>query len=156
MKTIKLLTVLLFVPIFICCKKKDIEIVPIESLNYVKTVKDGTQEFTSKGTYYLVRGYDDSPEVAAYINQYVFKHKDKDFARYDNYGIIIYKESSETTIESIKRDPKIIYRYSNSHDRIYKYNWSRGVFEGRLKYKGETVVEPTNEIKLDTPKDSIK
>ena len=62
-------------------------------------------------------------------------------------AIIFYKESSETTIENIENNPKVIDIYSNQNDRIYKYAWIRGTFKGRDKFKNGQIIEPKgNEV----------
>lgn len=148
MKKIKIILIALALSIFIYCKKREIQIIPIESLNYTRTVNNGERDFTNRGIYFLVRGYEDSPEILRYIENFISANKDKDYVMYDNYGIILYRESSHTTIESIKNNPKTWDHYSNENDRIYKYVWSKGVFIARYKYKKGEIIEPKSDVEL--------
>lgn len=73
-----------------------------------------------------------------------------DFVQYD---MGFYKESKITTLANIKSDSKIIYRYSQNHDLVLSFSWSKGKLVSRLKFKKDKVVEPEYDIKIqDIPK----
>lgn len=148
MKKIKIIMITLALSIFIYCKKREIQIIPIESLNYTRTVNNGERDFTNRGLYFLVRGYDDSPETLKFIEAFINNHKDIDYASFDNYTMVFFKESEKTTIESIKNNPKTWDYYSNEHDLVYDYLWHKGKFATRFKYKNGIIIEPNSDVEL--------
>jgi hypothetical protein len=124
------------------------QVVPIESLNYTQTVNNGERDFINKGAYFLVKDYEDSPEALKFIEKFIEKNRDKDFASFDNYSMIFYKESSKTNLEEIKLNPKSWDHYSNEHDRIFEYLWHKGKFAARYKLKNGLLIEPKTEVEL--------
>ena len=149
MKSLKLIIILACLPLYLCCKKQDISIVPIESLNYINTIKSGDRVFTNKGSYFLIKGYDGSDAAMSVITKFILNNKDADYANYDSYTMVFFKESSQTSIENIKRNPKIIDRYSNEHDHIYEFLWHKGKFIATYKFKDGILIQPgTSDIIL--------
>ena len=45
-------------------------------------------------------------------------------------------------MESIKKNPRVIVRYSQNHDLIYSYDWSLGKLVGIRKYVDGVQVSP--------------
>lgn len=130
------------VPLYICCKKKELIIVPIESLNSTRTVNKEGKNYINKTNYFLVKGYDNHQTAIEAVNKFIVSHKDTDYARYDNYSMFFYKESDQTTIENIKTNPKIIDRYSNENDLLYDFLWNKGKFIKMFRHKGGVLIEP--------------
>jgi hypothetical protein len=119
---------------FNCGKPKPITIIPIHSLEYT----DNTQVYKHhrlliRTEFYIVQNYKDNPANDHYIDSFVTALKQRNTEKYDIYAINFYRESSKTNIERIKREPKIIYRYSQEHDLIHLYQYHKQ--ELSLKHK---------------------
>ncbi|MDA9555321.1 hypothetical protein N9R54_03715 [Pelobium sp.] len=160
MKNLKISMIVLFGLMGLCCKKQDIQFIPIHSLDYENEANNGFRTFKNKGKYYIIRGYDGSKDTEKAIDNFVSKNKDKGWQEFDNYKISFYKESSETNLENIQNDSKVIYRYSNENDLVFEYNWSRGGSIGKFKIKNGQIIEPKGHEVILSPapplKDSIK
>ncbi len=154
--SIRVLIVLIVFLLHLNCKKQDLTIIPISSLNYTTTINTGEKNILVKGQFYLVRGYDNSREANKEIESFAKKNKDRDFEKYDSYSMCFYKESSETTLQNILKNPKIIDRYSNLHDHVVDFKWDKGKFFSKFEYKDGMLIEPsTEDIHIDAapPKD---
>lgn len=125
---------------------KNISIVPLKMLNYIDTMRDGKIIPISKRDFYLVRKYVESKATEKFIDSFVEKNKDKNLSKYATYGIVLYKESSETNIKTIQANPRVIDRYSQQNDMIYEYSWTAGKFGIRFKYKNGEIIEPKSTI----------
>jgi hypothetical protein len=117
-----------------------ISAIPIQILDYADTVKLGDLITTDKSNNFLVENFSDTKENEKYLDTFAFERKDKNFEEYTNYSIVFYKKSSITTIKNIKANPRIIDRYSQENDLIYKYVWIRGKFSNKYKYKNGIIV----------------
>ena len=78
----------------------------------------------------------------------VKKYRDKDYMKYQDYYMILYKESKYTNEEYIKKDPRSIDRYSQEHDHRYTFSWSNGKFEGMDKFKDGELLNPSGDIRI--------
>ena len=78
----------------------------------------------------------------------VKKYRDKDYMKYQDYYMILYKESKYTNEEYIKKDPRSIDRYSQEHDHRYTFSWSNGKFEGMDKFKDGELLNSSGDIRI--------
>lgn len=139
-----------------CFAPKEISIIPLDMLNYVDTFTDRGEKIKFKSDFYLVKNYSDNRRNLFLIDSFVEKNKSKGLDTFTQYGIIFFKESSKTNIQSILLNPKVIDRYSNNNDKIFQYNWSKGKFLSKFKIKKGKIVEPKNDIIIEDIKDTIR
>ncbi len=114
--------------------------IPIKILDYVDTVKSGNVITTDRSNNFLVLNFSDTKENEEYLDSFALKNKDEFFKKYTNYSIVFYKRSSVTTIANIRANPRIVDRYSQENDLIYKYVWVNGKFSYKYKYKKGVLV----------------
>jgi len=124
----------------------------VPELTVIDTAVKSKTKFINKQECYIVENFiGDSTSIKS-IDSFVDKNKDPLFNKYLNYHITIYKKSDQTNAESIKKNKRIIDRYSQEHDMIYDYFWFQGKFACRFKYKNGEIIEPQGNIIVSDPK----
>jgi hypothetical protein len=106
--------------------ERSVSIIPLSFLNYQDTIIDRGHFLPIKMEFYLVKNFYDNPEIEKYIDSFARSTDINQIKIYSDYIMKFYKESSQTNVENIKRNRKIIDRYSQSHDQIYNYRWRFG------------------------------
>lgn len=142
--------------LFINCTSSQsrISIEPLTMLNYIASVEDRGKMVVNKVNYYLIHGYEDTKKVKRYIDRFVNNNKDSNLEHYAYFSMIFYKASFETNTRNILSNPRVIDRYSQNHDLIYKYWWSNGRPRSTFKYKNGEVIDPKIDIEVsDVPEE---
>ncbi len=117
-----------------------ISAVPIKILDYVDTLKSDSGINIDKSNNFLVQNFSDTKKNEEYLDSFVFGRNDIDVKNYASYSIVFYKKSAVTNIKNIKANPRIIDRYSQENDLIYKYVWLHGKFANKYKYRNGIIV----------------
>jgi hypothetical protein len=103
--------------------------------------------------YFIIRGYSDNRESLNQVDSFADKIKSADYADYPQYELIFYKESGQTNVGNIAKNPRVIDRYSQDNDLVLTYTWSRGKFISRQRIKNGMPEEGTDKIEVkDLPK----
>lgn len=137
---------LLFIFALLCgllssCKHEQLNIVPIPQLSKIDSIENAGAMTSAKFDYFLVEGYQDTKDVQNKIDSFVERAKADNPSNFFQYDMIFYKKSDKTNIESIAADRRLIDRYSQEHDLIYSYSWSKGQLVSKMKFKNG---RPTN------------
>lgn len=133
----------------------NILIVPFEMINQTDTMTDRGKTLYYKSENYLIKNYVESKKTENIIDSFVAENKNKSYQKYEGYNINFYRESSKTNIEHITENPRDLVRYSQSHDLLFDYSWSKGKFVARYKYKNGEMV-PKSDIIVGDVTDSIQ
>jgi hypothetical protein len=120
----------------------------VDKLSIIDTNIVADKKLISKEENYMVENYKDDSTSLRLIDSFVNKNKDIALNKYSNYNLAFYKKSDQTNIENISKNKRIIDRYSNEHDLLYRYFWYQGKFIMRYKYKDGEIIEPKNDIIL--------
>jgi len=83
----------------------------------------GLKKLHFKHRYFLVEHYKNNTAVHKKINEYVFKNLPAGYEKYAQYGMTFFKQSGETNLENIKKNPRIIVRYSERNDIVFSNEW---------------------------------
>ena len=118
-------------------------------LNHTDTLSDGKQ--CARFENFLVRNFDYSKAMAAYLDSFVSKHKAQDFARFGRYTILFYKESAWTNEQNLKKNPRDLDRYANQYDWVYEYTWIDGNLRSRHVLKNGEIIEPGSDVRVEDP-----
>ncbi|WP_295650169.1 hypothetical protein [uncultured Mucilaginibacter sp.] len=105
----------------------------------------------SKQECYLIENFTEDSISVKTVDDFVNTHKDSVLKKYANYYITFYKKSSQTNIENIRKNKRIIDRYSFDNDLIYNYFWAQGKFICRFRYKNGELIDPKNNITVKDP-----
>lgn len=135
--------------------QEKIAIVPLTMLNYTDTSYLRGDAMLAKSDFFLVLNFKDNYESQVFLDNFIKQKRDVIFSDYDQYSIVFFKESKETNVKNLSEDKRVLFRYSNQHDRIYEYHWITGKFISRWKIKNGEIVDPKNEVILKPIQDSI-
>ena len=115
---------------------------PLPTLTWIDTViYHGNLNF-NRSEYFLVKGFNDNKETADYINLFASRFADSVGKKYNNFTIMFLKESSQTNAKNIIANPRVIDRYSQENDWIYKYSWAQGKLYSKWKVRNGEIIEP--------------
>ncbi|MDB5232775.1 MAG: hypothetical protein JWN76_3580 [Chitinophagaceae bacterium] len=121
-----------------CKKLSKINFLQIPSLSLNDVRIDRGEKVVNKAESFLIqRNIDDVHKIDVYAKAYNDSHNNN-CAHFD---ILFYKESSKTNLDNIKLNPRVVDRYSNDNDLLYQYEWIRGKFAARLKFRNGEIVE---------------
>jgi hypothetical protein len=93
-----------------------------------------------RGDYYLVTGYEDTPEIEQKIDSFVCQHKDTNYLKYDQYGMIFYRKTNTTNDTYIEKYYPDHDGYDLTSDHLYSYGWINGRFAWKEKSNQHTHV----------------
>lgn len=129
-------------------KNKPLDIVEVKRLSIVETMTIDGKNYPSKFQYYIIKDYSDDSLTAQGIRKFISTQLPVDLKKYNQYGMIFYKESAETNIDNINKNPRIIDRYSQNHDMVLYSEWNFGKFFITRKYRnGKTIPsDPSIEV----------
>ncbi len=125
-----------------------------ESIPYLNRIDSLISKDTviTKQESFLVENFIDNSETEGLVDKFVQTHiKSNDIVTID-YLITFYKKSAKTNLENLKKNPRDLDRYSQQHDLIYQYSWSKGKFIARYKFKNGNIISPEGDIKVEDVK----
>jgi len=102
--------------------------------------------FKSKS--FLVQGYRSNKKNDLVIDSFAKNVKAQDIDTLAQFTVNIYKKSKETNAENLAKSPRVLDRYSNTHDLIFIYTWFEGKLSPRYKFKNGKMIEPENKIEI--------
>lgn len=114
----------------------------------IDTIYSDNQLRVYKSKKYLIQGYGDDKNIEAVIDSFAFKERRDDVQSYTQYTLVFYKESQETNIENIKKNSKVLDRYSQNHDMIFTYEWWGDTNLTKHKFRNGELIEPDEQGKL--------
>jgi hypothetical protein len=98
---------------------------------------------------FLVYGYKNNSlsdnAIDSFANN-VYSHRNEELAQ---LTLFFYKKSKNTNIENLKRNIRIVDRYSNEHDLLFMYVWSDGKLISRYKFKKGQIIRPKTKILIE-------
>lgn len=139
----KILAVLVFVGL-VACRQKELFFLPLSLHEKV----DSSIARSSRVQYFIVRGFSNDKECLRQVDAFAEKSKSSDYANFPQYEIVFYKESDQTNLNNIAKDPRVIDRYSQEHDEVLSYKWSNGKFISRQTIKDGMPQEGTDKIEV--------
>jgi hypothetical protein len=86
------------------------------------------QVLISKEGYFLIHGYSFGAKTDKFIDSFIRRDIDTSDLKCTTYYAHFFKETSQTNLQKIKENPRIIDRYSFDHDLVYVYLWESGKF----------------------------
>lgn len=97
---------------------------------------------------FLVKGYRSNKMNDLVIDSFAKSVKARDVDTLTQFTVNIYKKSKETNAENLAKYPRVLDRYSNTHDLIFTYIWFDGKLSPRYKFKNGKMIEPENKIEI--------
>lgn len=98
--------------------------------------------------YFIIRGYSDNRESLKQVDSFAKKTRSADYVDYPQYELIFYKESGQTNVDNIAKNPRVIDRYSQDNDMVLTYTWSHGKFISRQRIKNGMPEEGADKIEV--------
>jgi hypothetical protein len=120
--------------------------------NRVDTLVTGKDTIITKQESFLVENFIDNSESEYFIDSFVQTHLKSIDKVTSDYLITFYKQTSKTNLENLRNNPRDLDRYSQQHDLIYQYSWSKGKFLSRFKFKDGNIISPEGDIKVEDVK----
>ncbi|WP_138765878.1 hypothetical protein [Pedobacter xixiisoli] len=141
--------VLMFLSLFMACEQKPLQFEKLEQFSRIDTMSDNGKPYYYKTDIYIVKKYKDNFQNERTVDSFAYKNRAKDLGDYSSYNIEMYKNSSETNIDNLKKNPKDFDNYTFINDMIYIYSWGGGKWSGKMKFKGRETVEAQPMIRED-------
>lgn len=135
-------------------KKEALAFEHLEMLDNLDTSISNGKLLQFKSKSFLVKGYKFNKKNELIIDSFAMKVKTKDINTLTQYTLTFYKMSKQTNAENLTKYPRVLDRYSNTHDLIYVYIWRDGEFRMREKFKNGKMIEPENKIEISDIPDS--
>lgn len=106
--------------------------------------------------YYLVENFTGGEEQKVLIDKFVNSNKFKGADSILYYGIVFYKKTSITNLETINKNPKVIGKLANQKDLLFEYLWTNGKLVAKNDYTSQAQEKGRGDVEvLDIP-DSLK
>ncbi len=137
-------------------KKEALTFEHLEMLDNFDTSIRNSKILRFKSKSFLISGYRSNKKNELLIDSFAKNVKALDAATFTQYTVTFYKKSKQTNAENLTRNPRILDRYSNSHDLIYIYIWRDGEFRVREKFKNGKMIEPENKVEIRDIPTSVK
>ena len=133
-----------------CFAKK--EALSFQSLDFLDSMDSSVfkgEIVVSKARYFLVHGYKNKRQIDIAIDSFANKIYSEDSIGLNQYSVFFYKKSKETTYGNLHKNPRVLDRYSNIHDLLFEFQWWKGKFLIRHKFKNGKISEPKRKIEID-------
>lgn len=136
--------------LLISCKDEpkvlSMEIIELADLNRIDTVQLAGEFPISAEHYYVVKGMGDYRDSETLLDQFVCEN----YATTNEYrglSVVFYRWSKKTNPTSLKQNPNVLDRHSNTKDIICSYRWINGKFSQKQVYNYQRY--PEEALKLD-------
>jgi hypothetical protein len=127
-----------------CVAEKPIKITPFSTYaNPNDTTESLGELMVCYNNFFLVSNYRDTKKVDMQIDSFVtaFIAKNEYSPKTDRIDFFFYKETSQTNMATIQRNPKEVDPYSNEYDWVYYYSVKLDSSRLREKIKNGHVIE---------------
>jgi|GEM_PF-4524293 len=138
------LVAILFMGFISSCRmgqKHDFELHPLSP--FMKLNSFG--KIVQKYKYFLLLNKSGGTIPVNLIEQQVKAGLDSNYRSYDNYIVVIYRESPTTNKSYVEKESDIIEWHSN--DMLFTFSWERGKYVGVIEYKDGDVKNLDVEVK---------
>lgn len=106
--------------------------------------------------YYLVENFTGEEEQKVLIDEFINSNKFKGADSILYYGIVFYKKTNVTNLETINKNPKVIGKLANQKDLLLEYLWTNGKLVAKNDYTSQIQEKERGDVEvLDIP-DSLK
>jgi len=127
------------------CDPKKISISQIMDISSADTLDGKIYRFD----FFLITNYVDNLKTGSFVDSFISVQKGDNPLKFYQYDMIFYKESNITTLANVKADKKIIDRYSQEHDLVFSFSWSKGRLVSKMKFINGKLVEPQYDIRIE-------
>jgi len=143
-------TILFILMMLFSCKSDDeIKIFHIANADFIDTVKSSNKPLYNKISYFIINGnISNKSKLSNVVDSFaVHTSREQMNAEFNEYSMMFYKESPETNLGNIRKDPKKLDDvYAQQHDLILVYSWANNRNPIKYEYKNGEIINPKGKL----------